>query len=144
MSNQLKRSSQARSSQDSAQRRLRRLSFRPRVEKTPEEDDQTTVKVPVSTLHYVKRRREFLVAPQPARQEKQLQNKARQSLPATREQPGNNSRLLVPKPGQGERVEIIRLPVSESQDDMSLLDTMTLLAPDLDTTQVLDTPDDDP
>ncbi len=159
MSNQLVRSSQARSSQDSAQRRLRRLSFRPRVEKTTEEDDQATVKVPVSTLHYVKRRREFLVAPRPTRQEKEpqegqkklqqsrqfaqgQQNKARQLLPAIQERPGNNSRLLVTKLGQEEQVETMRLPASGSEDDMSLLETRALLTPDLETTQVLRTPDD--
>ena len=159
MSNQLVRSSQARSSQDSAQRRLRRLSFRPRVEKTTEEDDQATVKVPVSTLHYVKRRREFLVAPRPTRQEKEpqegqkklqqsrqfaqgQQNKARQLLPEIQERPGNNSRLLVTKLGQEEQVETMRLPASGSEDDMSLLETRALLTPDLETTQVLRTPDD--
>src|SRR2546421_3625754 len=159
MSNQLVRSSQARSSQDSAQRRLRRLSFRPRVEKPTEEDDQATVKVPVSSLHYVKRRREFLVAPRPTRQEKGpqegqkklqqsrqfaqgQQNKARQLLPAIQEQPGNNSRLLVTKLRQEEQVETMRLPVSGSEDDMSLLETRALLTPDLETTQVLRTPDD--
>jgi len=161
MSNQLVRSSQARSSQDSAQRRLRRLSFRPRVEKTTEEDDQATVKVPVSTLHYVKRCREFLVAPRPTRREKEpqegqkklsqsrqfaqgQQNKARQLLPAIQEQPGNNSRLLVTKLRQEEQVETMRLPVSGSEDDMSLLETRALLTPDLETTQVLRTPEDDP
>ncbi len=159
MSNQLVRSSQVRSSQDSAQRRLRRLSFRPRVEKTTEEDDQATVKVPVSTLHYVKRRREFLVAPRPTRQEKEpqegqkklqqsrqfaqgQQNKARQLLPEIQERPGNNSRLLVTKLGQEEQVETMRLPASGSEDDMSLLETRALLTPDLETTQVLRTPDD--
>src|SRR6266566_2150564 len=159
MSNQLVRSSQVRSSQDSAQRRLRRLSFRPRVEKTTEEDDQATVKVPVSTLHYVKRRREFLVAPRPTRQEKEpqegqkklqqsrqfaqgQQNKARQLLPEIQERPGNNSRLLVTKLGQEEQVETMRLPASVSEDDMSLLETRALLTPDLETTQVLRTPDD--
>ena len=159
MSNQLVRSSQARSSQDSAQRRLRRLSFRPRVEKTTEEDDQATVKVPVSTLHYVKRRREFLVAPRPTRQEKEpqegqkklqqsrqfaqgQQNKARQLLPEIQERPGNNSRLLVTKLGQEEQVETMRLPASGSEDDMTLLETRALLTPDLETTQVLRTPDD--
>src|SRR5207247_6050762 len=156
MSNQL-----ARSSQDSAQRRLRRLSFRPRVEKTTEGDDQATVKVPVSTLHYVQRRREFLVAPRPPRQEKEpqeeqkklpqsrqfvqrQQNKVRLLLPAIQEQTGNNSRLLVTKLGQEEQVETMRLPVSGSEDDMSLLETLALLTPDLETTQVLRTPDDDP
>jgi len=161
MSNQLARSSQARSSQDSAQRRLRRLSFRPRVEKTTGEDDQATVKVPVSTLHYVNRRREFLIVPRPLRQEKEpqegqkklpqsrqfaqgQQNKARQLLPAIQEQPGNNSRLLVTKLGQEEQVETMLLPVSGSEDDMSLLETVALLTPDLETTQVLRNLDDDP
>src|SRR5205823_3064878 len=111
MSNQLVRSSQARSSQDSAQRRLRRLSFRPRAEKTTGEDDQATVKVPISALHYVRRRREFLVAPQPPRQGKEPReqqkklsplaqeknNNARQLLPTIQGQPGNNSRLLMGK-----------------------------------------------
>jgi len=131
------------------------------VEKTTEEDDQATVKVPVSTLHYVKRRREFLVAPRPLRHEKEpqegqkklsqsrqfaqgQQNKARQLLSAIQEQPGNNSRLLVTKLGQEEQVETMRLPVSGSEDDMSLLETLALLTPDLETTQVLRNPDDDP
>src|SRR5947209_20343504 len=131
MSNQLARSSQARSSQDSAQRRLRRLSFRPRVEKTTGEDDQATVKVPISALHYARRRGEFLVAPQPPWQGKEPReqqkkvppfaqekyNKARQLLPAIQGQPGNNSRLLVTRPKQVDQLETMTLPASGTQDD---------------------------
>src|ERR1051326_3838379 len=159
MSKQLARSSQARSSQDSTQLRLRRLSVRPRTEKATGEDDQATVKVPISALHYVRRRKEFLIAPRPSRQgkeprEQQIKlpplaqeknNKSRHLLPAIQGQPGNNSRLLLTKLKQVDQLETMRLPASGSQDDMSQLDTVALLTPDLETTQVLETPyDDDP
>src|SRR5260370_18291970 len=80
MSNQL-----ARSSQDPAQRRLRRLNFRPLAGTTvgkTEEDDQVTVKVPASTLYYVKRRRAFLIAPKRPRREKKPQEN-KKKLPAS-------------------------------------------------------------
>ena len=178
MSNQL-----ARSSQDPAQRRLRRLNFRPlagtMVGKT-EEDDQVTVKVPASTLYYVKRRRAFLIAPKRPRREKEPQEQQKKlpaSVPVGQERQNiartaeatkmaettkrteveklptvkvpaskagtsrNNGKLPdTPKPSLGKRG---RLPVSGSEDDMALLDTITVLTPDLDITQILDTPDED-
>src|SRR3989442_2969168 len=178
MSNQL-----ARSSQDPAQRRLRRLNFRPPAGTTvgkTEEDDQVTVKVPASTLYYVKRRRAFLIAPKRPRREKEPQEQQKKlpaSVPVGQERQNiaptaeatemaettnrteveklptvkvpaskagtsqNNGKLPdTPKPSLGKRG---RLPVAGSQDDMSLLDTITVLAPALDLTQVPDTPDED-
>ena len=173
----------ARSSQDPAQRRLRRLNFRPlagtTVEKT-EEDDQVTVKVPSSTLYYVKRRRAFLIAPKRPRREKEpqeQQKKSPASVPVGQERQDiarpaeaikmaettkrteveklptvkmpafeagtsrNNGKLPdTPRPSLGKKG---RLPVSGSEDDMALLDTITVLAPDLDLAQILDTPDED-
>src|SRR5438105_5419778 len=178
MSNQL-----ARSSQDPAQRRLRRLNFRPPTGTTvgkTEEDDQVTVKVPASTLYYVKRRRAFLIAPKRPRREKEPQEQQKKlpaSVPVGQERQNiartaeatkmaettkrteveklptvkvpaskagtsrNNGKLPdTPKPSLGKRG---RLPVSGSEDDMALLDTITVLTPDLDITQILDTPDED-
>src|SRR3989440_486530 len=176
MSNQL-----ARSSQDPAQRRLRRLNFRPPAGTTvgkTEEDDQVTVKVSASTLYYVKRRRAFLIAPKRPRREKEPQEQQKKlpasvpvgqerqdiartaeatemaettkkteveklptvKVPASKASNSQINETNTPKPSLGKRR---RLPVSGSEDDMALLDTITVLTPDLDITQILDTPDED-
>src|SRR5437016_2899796 len=80
MSNQL-----AHSSQDPAQRHLRRLNFRPPAETTVEktdEDDQVTVKMSASTLYYVMRRRALVGAPKRPRREKGSQEQQKKLPPS--------------------------------------------------------------
>src|SRR2546428_14162065 len=116
MSNQL-----ARSSQDPAQRRLRRLNFRPPAGTTvgkTEEDDQVTVKVPASTLYYVKRRRAFLIAPKSPRREKEPQEHQKK-LPASEpvgQERQNKARTsgATEKAENTNRTEVKKLPTRQA------------------------------
>src|SRR5207302_9898270 len=104
-------------SQDPAQRRLRRLNFRPLAGTTvgkTEEDDQVTLKVPASTLYYVKRRRAFLIAPKRPRREKEPQEQQKK-LPAS--VPVGQERQNIARPAEAtkmaettKRTEVKKLP----------------------------------
>jgi O-antigen/teichoic acid export membrane protein len=177
MSSHLARPSSTRPSQDPVQRRLRRLSFKPLAETEGETngvDEQATLKVPAATLHYVKRRREFLVAPKrPQRKEQQQkppstsrdgheqENKKQPAPPRTK---GVEKQPTEKEPAspeierrQVEQVQTVPLAAPErqkgrlpdtldaSQPDTVILDTLDASQPD---TVILENPeariDDDP
>src|SRR5579859_2839810 len=177
MSSHLARPSSTRPSQDPIQRRLRRLSFKPLAETTGETngvDEQTTLKVPAATLHYVKRRREFLVAPKrPQRKEQQQKSsstggdeqeqekKTRSASPHTTGVEGRSKEKVPASPeidrSQVEHEQTVPLTAQKQQNghlpdaldasepDTLILDTLDASEPD---TLVLESPeveiDDDP
>ena len=90
----------ARSSQDPSGRRLRRLSFRPipetTIEKT-EENAQITVKVPSSTLHYVARRRQFLLGSNRLEWQREPQGGPQKLLPSSQVRQEQHNITLPPE-----------------------------------------------
>src|SRR5437588_12697439 len=85
----------ARPSQDSSQRRLRRLNFRPLFDASARED-QAMLKMPASTPDQMRRRGQFLVAPKLPFEEEEQERSPEQQEPQEKPLGGSGQFVRIP------------------------------------------------